>query len=72
MATQDWQDLPKNGKHACEGLSDEHINKLSADEYVVISHSLGSRITIDGFQRIADMLNNPAKYYSSVSRRDKA
>jgi hypothetical protein len=64
MATQYWQDLPKDGKHVCQGLGDEHIDKLSHDDYVVISHSLGSRITIDGFQRIADMLENPEKYFS--------
>lgn len=64
MATQYWPDLPKEGKHVCEGLYDAHIDKLSSDDYVVISHSLGSRITIDGFQRIADMLKNPEKYFA--------
>lgn len=66
MATQDWQDLPKNGKHICEGIGDAHVDKLSNDDFVVISHSLGSRITIDGFQRIADMLKNPEKYFSLI------
>lgn len=64
MATQYWQDLPKEGKHVCEGLGDMHVDKLKNDDYVVISHSLGSRITIDGFQRIADMLKNPEKYFA--------
>ncbi len=64
IATHYWQDLPKDGKHVCQGLGDEHIDKLRSDDYVVISHSLGSRITIDGFQRIADMLENPEKYFS--------
>lgn len=62
MATHDWQDLPKNGTHICQGVGDAHVDKLSNDDFVVISHSLGSRITIDGFQRIADMLRNPEKY----------
>lgn len=66
MATQYWQDLPENGKHICEGIGDAHVDKLSNDDYVVISHSLGSRITIDGFQRIADMLKNPEKYFSLI------
>ena len=62
MATHNWQDLPTDGKHACQGVNDTHIDNLSNDDYVVISHSLGSRITIDGFQRIADMLKHPEKY----------
>jgi hypothetical protein len=62
MATHNWQELPTNGKHICQGVNDTHINNLSNDDYVVISHSLGSRITIDGFQRIADMLKHPEKY----------
>lgn len=62
MATHDWQDLPKDGIHICQGVGDAHVDKLSNDDFVVISHSLGSRITIDGLQRIADMLKNPEKY----------
>ncbi|MDV6343924.1 hypothetical protein [Nitrosomonas sp. Is37] len=65
MATQYWQDLPREGKHVCQGLGDAHADKLKYDDYVVISHSLGSRITIDGFQRIADMLVNQEKYFIS-------
>ena len=64
MATQYWQDLPKEGEHVCRGLGDAHVDNIEHDDYVVISHSLGSRITIDGFQRVADMLEHPEKYRS--------
>lgn len=62
MATRDWEDLPESGKHACYGLNDSNIEHIENDDYIVISHSLGSRITIDGMQRIARMLANPEKY----------
>jgi hypothetical protein len=62
MATRNWEDLPESGKHACYGLNDSNIEHIANDEYIVISHSLGSRITIDGMQRIARMLANPEKY----------
>jgi hypothetical protein len=65
MATHDWEDLPESGKHSCLGLSDAHIDHLNNDDYVLISHSLGSRITIDGMQRIAAMLANPEKYFAA-------
>lgn len=62
MASGDWEDLPGSGEHACSGLNDSAIDHIANDDYVVISHSLGSRIVIDGMQRIAHMLANAVKY----------
>lgn len=62
MATGDWQDLPSSGMHVCNGLNDSKIDHVANDDYVLISHSLGSRITIDGMQRIAHLLANVKQY----------
>ncbi|MGR9085914.1 MAG: hypothetical protein ACU841_02445 [Gammaproteobacteria bacterium] len=62
MASRDWEDLPVSGEHACMGLDDSAIDHIAYDDYAVISHSLGSRIVIDGWQRIAHLLANQAKY----------
>jgi hypothetical protein len=62
MATGDWAELPGSGQHACNGLDDSSIDHIANDDYVLISHSLGSRITIDGLQRIAHMVADPTKY----------
>lgn len=62
MATGDWKDLPESGQHLCKGLNDSNIDHIANDDYVVISHSLGSRIVIDGMQRIAHILANTEKY----------
>jgi hypothetical protein len=63
MATGDWDDLPKSGKHECMNLTDAHAERIANDQYVFISHSLGSRITTDGMQRIASLLESPGKYF---------
>lgn len=61
VATRDWNELPESGQHACLGLSDKDTPRMINDDYVLISHSLGSRIIIDGMQRIAKMLGDPGK-----------
>ncbi|MDD1624197.1 MAG: hypothetical protein LUO94_05475 [Methylococcaceae bacterium] len=68
MATRDWEDLPKSGQHACLGLNDTNADRIAKDNYVLISHSLGSRITIDGMQRIAALLASPEKHLASESQ----
>jgi hypothetical protein len=64
MASGEWEDLPKSGKHACTGLNDTSADHIAKDNYVIISHSLGSRIAIDGMQRIASLLAAPEKHLS--------
>jgi len=62
MATGDYDDLPASGTHSCTGLNDSNIEHIANDDYVMISHSLGSRIVIDGMQRIAHIMANVNKY----------
>jgi hypothetical protein len=62
MATGDWKDLPKSGKQACTGLDDSAADRIAKDNYVFISHSLGSRIVTDGLDRLTGILSNPEKY----------
>lgn len=66
MATRDWEDLPESGKHMCTGLNDSAIKHIAHDDYVIVSHSLGSRITIDGMQRIAHLLANQQEYATAA------
>ncbi|UOA10675.1 hypothetical protein KKZ03_03425 [Methylobacter sp. S3L5C] len=68
MATQDWGELPSSGKHACLGLNDSNADRIANDNYVIISHSLGSRIVMDGMQRIASLLANPEKHLGSIKQ----
>jgi hypothetical protein len=62
MATRDWEDLPASGQHICFGLDESSTNHIMYDDYIFVSHSLGSRITIDGLQRIAALFANPEEF----------
>lgn len=56
MAQGDWEDLPAQyGRPVCSTAKDaDHVTEhIKNDDFVFISHSLGSRITIDGMQKIA-------------------
>jgi len=60
MGKDSWNEIPKDGRHGCDftnGLSDN----FNQDEFVFISHSLGSRITIDGITRMVSLLEHPEK-----------
>ncbi len=48
-----WEDLPSNVKESCQRLN---MSAIDNDQYAFVSHSLGSRITIDGMQYIASEL----------------
>ena len=60
MAQGDWDDLPDNGsgKRACTGFDDKHLKHIVRDDYVMVALSLGSRITVDGMQAIASILES--------------
>ncbi len=58
MGKDSWDDIPRDGRHGCDftNIINENFNQ---DEIVFISHSLGSRIVIDGLTRIVSMLERP-------------
>jgi hypothetical protein len=53
MTTSDWDDLPPTGAAACQGFLYTDLNDLLEDEFVFVTHSLGSRIVTDAFQEHA-------------------
>ncbi len=55
MMAFDWDDMPGREDEIvnCEFNDDRLLEHISVDDYIFISHSLGSRITIDGLNRIA-------------------
>ncbi len=57
MMAFDWDDMPGRNDEIvnCEFNDDRLLEHISIDDYIFISHSLGSRITIDGLNRIAHM-----------------
>lgn len=57
MTKTDWDGLPEENAPACSFNDDSAAHNIERDEYAFVSHSLGSRITIDGLQRIAAIMN---------------
>jgi len=59
MVAKTWHDLPVTANQACgvAELLSAHVS-MKKDHYAFITHSLGSRIVIDGLQRIARMFGD--------------
>lgn len=66
MISGDWSSLPDDVHQAC---SSKNVTPFYNDSYAFVSHSLGSRITIDGLQRLASIYaeGENALYYSAVA-----
>lgn len=58
MTKSNWDGLPNNTTQSCSFNDDTAAANIAIDQYAVVSHSLGSRITIDGMQRIASLLHD--------------
>jgi len=59
MVSTEWEDLPVTSKQACATSQLLKANEnMSKSSYAFISHSLGSRIVIDGLQRIVSILGD--------------
>ncbi|MBE0436918.1 MAG: hypothetical protein IBX56_14070 [Methylomicrobium sp.] len=53
-----WDDLPDQRAKSCTFDDLAAVENLKNDQYAVVSHSLGSRITIDGLQRLAHFFSD--------------
>ncbi len=59
MASMSWDDLPVTANQACGAADLLSANvSMKKDHYAFISHSLGSRIIIDGLQMISAKLSD--------------
>lgn len=58
MTSSRWKELPKEGAFSCTLDSIASENSVNDDHYAFVSHSLGSRIAIDGLQVIAEKLGS--------------
>ncbi len=57
ISATEWDDLPETSKLVCMP-SKLSIENMRNDHYVIISHSLGSRIAIDSLQRMARLFGD--------------
>lgn len=64
MGKARWQDIPDDKREFCSTEDNFNDETIKQDEFVYVSHSLGSRITIDGLERLAEILQQPEKYFA--------
>jgi len=62
-----WDDLPTGTKESCNLLTNEAVRNLENDKLAIVSHSLGSRITIDAMQNIAQKIGSIAASKQATS-----
>ena len=65
MGTSNWSEIPATGSHHCDARNANSFINLKDDEYVFVSHSLGSRIAIDGLQHIVSLFEKGAQQQDS-------
>ena len=53
MLADDWSDLPQSGTHSCAAWEKSTFSSILKDDHFFVTHSLGSRITIDTIQNFA-------------------
>jgi hypothetical protein len=63
----DWQGLPDE-QQLCAPDNPAFASRLDVDEFVFITHSLGSRITTDGLQRLARVVETEGVKRPEVRR----
>ncbi|MCJ8339867.1 MAG: hypothetical protein MJK10_15470 [Pseudomonadales bacterium] len=61
MGISNWSNIPTKGTHHCVTKNADSFINLKNDEYVFVSHSLGSRISIDGLQHIVSLFEKGVK-----------
>lgn len=69
MLGDDWDKLPENGAYQCEQWPHTTYDHLIEDDHFFVTHSLGSRITIDTIHRFID--TNKKENQPDKARRKK-
>jgi len=63
MVAANWSDLEQHTIDLCDFHTPDFTTNLKNNDYAFVSHSLGSRITIDGLQRIAMLTGDASNIY---------
>ena len=70
MINHRWSDFPSGIHKPCDLNHPGRFRNAEEDDYIFISHSLGSRITIDALQRLSRLVNEKdfQKLYPGLER----
>jgi len=74
MIAHAWDDFPSGAHKPCRLTTPRMYENAEKDDFIFISHSLGSRITIDALQRIAALINDKRvqKQYPEIEKVHRA
>jgi len=50
ILSEEWENLPSNGEHNCNVDRSDYLSQIDNSSFAIISHSLGSRISLDALQ----------------------
>ncbi|MDJ0777118.1 MAG: hypothetical protein QNJ85_04585 [Gammaproteobacteria bacterium] len=62
MLSEKWENLPADGSASCAGKREDYVSKAHATGLAIISHSLGSRISIDALQTLVSQVSKLPNY----------
>ncbi|MDV6342956.1 hypothetical protein [Nitrosomonas sp. Is37] len=66
LMSESWASLKTKTAQFCDGTAPTSLDQLD-DEFVFITHSLGSRITVDALQWIASILSDITKFKAALA-----
>jgi hypothetical protein len=55
MVEGDWGNLADTSNRTCDPFDSDHVKHLKDDDFVIVTHSLGSRIAIDTLEYFGDL-----------------
>ncbi len=65
MISYNWNEIPEKTSKSCQPLTHAAVKNLADDKYSIVSHSLGSRIVMDGMHSIINNFNEKAKTHKT-------
>jgi hypothetical protein len=72
ILSEQWDNLPNNQEISCDINRPNYMSQLDQSKLAIISHSLGSRISLDALQAsFQDVINRPRYQAVSASLRSK-
>lgn len=71
MIKSGWDNFPDGKKLACSFDDNGLASNMAQDRFAFVSHSLGSRITIDGLQHIAGLVDKRDADFTGALKRKK-
>ena len=71
MVKSDWQNFPDKTAQACSFKDEQLGRSLLNGQFALITHSLGSRIAVDGLQSLAGRINECDSGFQTVLKTKK-